>query len=176
MKACSLAACLLTLALAANGTLFAGDREELIGEWRIVEFQDDGGDKIGRLGGVSARGKRAEKFAKLIITSDEIYVLRGDGQRDVLTGLTNCAWKSFTIDSTTNPKQIDIVGVPGKDDKPHHYHGIYSLEKEKLSICWNETPRSPDPAKARPTKFASDDEMNLFVCERLPSAATKPTP
>lgn len=151
--------------------VLAGDADKLLGTWKIVQFRDDGGDKIGRLGAGPAQGKRPERIAKLVVTKDEIYVVRADGQRDVAAGLTNCAWRSCRLHEEADPKHIDIVGVPGRDVKPKNYFGIYELKGDKLSICWNETPRTADPAKIRPTQFESDGEMNLFVCERMPAEA-----
>lgn len=164
----------LTLCCLQPCIVRAGDAEELIGTWKIVQFRDDGSDKIGRLGVAPAQGKRPARVAQLIVTKTEIYVVRADGTRDVLAGLTNCAWQSCQLLEKTDPKQIDLVSVPGKDGKPKTYFGIYSLDKDKLSICWNETPRTSDPAKIRPTKLESDGEVNLLVCERISREVPKP--
>lgn len=151
------------------------DREALIGTWKIVAFHDDGGDKLSRLGVSPAPKGKPPRVAKLVVTADEIFVLRGDGTRDVLAGLTNCAWKSYTLNEKASPKTIDLLGVPGKEGgKPKTYFGIYELAGDKLKICWNETPKGNDPAKVRPTKFKSDGDMNLFVCEKLLDTPEKP--
>ncbi len=150
------------------------DREAMIGTWKIVQFHDDGSDKIGRLGVTQVPKGKPERIAKLVVTADEVFVIRADGKRDVLAGLTNTAWKSVTLDPSKDPKQIDIVGQPGKGDKPVKYLGIYKLEDKKLTICWNETPKGNDPEKIRPKKFESDGDMNLFICEKLSDTPEKP--
>jgi len=146
-----------------------GDRAQLNGTWKIVGFQDDGSDKIGRLGVGLAKKGQEPRIAKLVFSGDECFVVRADGKRDMLAGLTNCAWKTHTLDEKTSPKSIDIVGFAGKEsEKTQTYFGIYELVGGKLRICWNEG------GKARPTKLESNGEMNLFECERLSDQPEKP--
>ena len=86
---------------------------DLVGTWKITKFEDDGRDRLGRLG-VSAKPKKGKKasFAKLIISEKECWVIRGDGKREVKQGLSNCAWKSFQLDAN-KPHHIDITGMAG---------------------------------------------------------------
>lgn len=140
----------------------ADDREALIGTWKVILFQDDGRDRLERLGAGPAKKGREPREAKLVFTADQCYVLRGDGRRESTAGLANAAWKSCTLDESTTPKSIDIVGFSGKEsDKSKTYVGIYELEGHRLRICYAEG------GATRPTKFESNGNDNLFECERL---------
>lgn len=141
---------------------FADDRQVLIGTWKITVFQDDGNDRLGRLGARPAKKGKEPRTAKLVFTADECYLIRGDGRREMASGLTNAGWKSCTLDASTTPKSIDIAGFAGKEnEKTKTYPGIYEIDGDRLRICYSET--SPK----RPTRFESNGHDNLFECERL---------
>ncbi len=142
--------------------VFADDRAALIGTWKITVFQDDGRDRLERLGAGPAKTGGEPRVAKLVFTADECYLIRGDGRREMASGLTNAGWKSCTLDESTTPKSIDIVGFAGKEnEKTKMYPGIYEIEGDRLRICYSET--SP----TRPMKFESNGHDNLFECERI---------
>ena len=148
--------------LAGSPTALAGDRDAMVGTWKIAEFQDDGKDRMSRLGYKKDKKTGDEKFPSLVVSKDEIQVLRGDGKRELKNGLSNCAWKRCTLDESASPKTIDLVGFAGKEgDQEKTYLALYTLEGDKLTICYRET------GKGRPTKFESDGDMNLMVCERI---------
>lgn len=150
-------AAMLVLLLAASVRADdKSDRQALVGTWKITVFQDDGKDRRGRL------GANNDRPAKLVFTADACFVLRGDGKRETKSGLSNCAWKSFQLDSSALPPAIELTGFAGKDgSKTKTYLGIYQLDGDKLQICYCEQ------GKTRPTKFESDGAMNLMVCERI---------
>lgn len=153
------------------------DRDALVGTWKIVSFMDDGSDRIGRLGVTVAPPKKGqpERIAKLVVTRDEVFVIRADGKRDRLAGLTNCAWTTFALDERASPKAIDITGVPKAQAAPKPpYYGIYETDGKTLRICWAETPKSRDPAKARPREFKSDGDNSMLVCERITDVPEDP--
>lgn len=140
----------------------ADDREVLIGTWKITVFQDDGNDRLSRLGAGPAKKGKEPRVAKLVFTAEECYLIRGDSRREMASGLTNAGWKSITLDESTTPKSIDIVGFAGKEnEKSKTYLGIYEIDGDRLRICYAET--SPK----RPTKFESNGHDNLFECERI---------
>lgn len=148
--------------LIAADFVLADDREALIGTWRVTVFQDDGNDRLSRLGAGPAKKDKEPRVAKLVFTADECYLIRGDGRREMASGLVNAGFKSCTLDESTTPKSIDIVGFTGKEnDKTKTYPGIYEIEGDRLRICYSET--SPQ----RPTKFESNGHDNLFECERI---------
>jgi RNA polymerase sigma factor (sigma-70 family) len=46
------------------------------------------------------------------------------------------------INTDKSPKQIDLILAPDPDEVPHAiFRGIYSIEKDKLTICYNDPPR-----------------------------------
>ena len=110
--------CFFVLLVILPCTSFAGDRDLLVGTWKVTVFQDDGRDRLSRLGAGPARKKDAKpRVAKLVFTKDACYVLRGDGRREVTAGLANAAWKSFQLDESSSPKSIDIVGLAPLHDR-----------------------------------------------------------
>ena len=129
-------------------------------------YQDDGKDRLSRLGAGPAKNGNDPRVAKLVFTTDQCYLIRGDGRREVTSGLTNAGWKSCQLDASTSPKSIDIVGFAGKESgKTKAYPGIYEIDADRLRICYAET------SSKRPTKFESDGNNNLFECEKI---STKP--
>ena len=149
--------------LLLSSVSFASDRDALVGTWKISVFQDDGKDRLSRLGAGPVKKKgQPPKVAKLVFTADACYVIRGDGRREMASGLANAAWKSCQLDESTTPKSIEIVGFAGRQSgKTKTYPGIYAIEGRKLRICYAES------GAKRPTKFESDGNANLFECERL---------
>ncbi|MBA4067737.1 MAG: hypothetical protein C0501_29365 [Isosphaera sp.] len=153
------------------------DREALVGTWKIVEYHDDGAERMGRLVPRPLTPKDGpEKYPRLVFTADACYVLRpgkDGGVRELTAGLTNVNWKAVKLDETAKPKAIDIT--PHKKDpaaKDVVLPGIYELDGKKLRIAWNETPAQSK--HLRPTEFKSDGHMNLFVCEKLSDTPEKP--
>jgi len=154
--------CLVVALGLFSSTVNADDREALIGTWKITVYQDDGKDRLSRLGAGPAKKGKPEPVAKLVFTSDACYLIRGDGRREMANGLTNAGWKFCSLDESTTPKSIDIIGFAGKDkEKSKTYPGIYEIDGNRLRICYAET--SPK----RPTKFESNGHDNLFECERI---------
>ena len=141
----------------------ADEPVELVGTWKITAFQDDGRDRLERLGAGPAKKQGEEtRVAKLVFTAGECYILRGDGRREFASGLTNAGWKSYTLDEDASPKSIDIVGFAGKDnEKLKTYQGIYTMENGQLTICYCEQ------GATRPTKLKSNGAMNLLVAQRI---------
>ena len=145
------------------------DRKTLVGTWKITVFQDDGRDRLDRLGAGLAKKDQPPRVAKLVFTADECWVIRGDGKRELKAGLANAAFKAVKLDPGANPKTIDITGFSGKEaDATKTYQGIYSLEDKTLRICWCEQ------GNTRPTKLESDGANNLFVCEKISDEPQKP--
>ena len=144
---------------------------QLLGTWKITAFQDDGRDKLERLGVRPPKKNKPDekpKVAKLIFTKDECYILRGDGRREMASGLANAGFKSWKMDRSTTPHAIDITGFAGKkNEKTTIYLGIVKLDGKKLTICYCEQ------GKKRPVKFESDGANNLFEAELL---SRKPEP
>ena len=145
------------------------DREQLIGTWKVEVFEDDGRDRLSRLGAGPAKKKgQKPRVAKLVFTKDECYLIRGDGRREMASGLTNAGFKSCKLEESKTPKSIDLHGFAGKqNEKTKTYPGIYEIDGDKLRICYAET------SSTRPTKFESDGHNNLFECERI---SEKPLP
>lgn len=143
----------------------------IVGTWKVVEFKDDGGDQRGRLG--MAKATADTKYAKLVFAADECWVVRADGKRDVIKGLTNCGFKKYAVKPGEAVHQITLIAFGGIDggDAEVTYVGILKVEGEKLSLCWNEEGADKSNGKKLPAKFESDGNMNLFVAERLSEKA-----
>lgn len=153
---------LLTFGIMAVPQPAFADPHSLVGTWKITVFQDDGRDRLSRIGVGPAKKGQEPRVAKLVFTEDECYLIRGDGRREMASGLTNAGWKSYKLDESTTPKSIDIVGFTGKEnEKTKTYPGIYEIAGDRLRICYAET--SPQ----RPAKFESNGNDNLFECERM---------
>ncbi len=163
---CSHIAMLLPVvfALSVESSL-ADDRKSMVAQWDIVIFQDDGKDRLSRLGYRKDKKTGKVSHPRLVVTQDAFQVFRGDGKREERPGLSNCAWKRAVLDPSAKPKTIDLVGYAGKDgQKEKTYLGIYKLDGDRLTICYRETGND-----GRPTRFESDGHMNLMVCRRVTS-------
>ena len=150
------------LLLTIGSNCLADDREDLVGTWKITVYQDDGRDRLSRLGVGPTKKDKKPHVAKLVFTKDECYILRGDGRREMASGLANAGFKSCMLNPSTSPKSIDIDGFAGKNnEKWKTYMGIYKIDGDKLVICYCEQ------GKTRPTKFESDGANNLFEAQRI---------
>ena len=140
-----------------------GDASSLVGTWQITVFQDDGRDRLSRLGAGAPRKNETEpRTAKLVFTSNQCFILRGDGRREMASGLANAGWKSCKLDTTTDPMSIDITGFAGKNnEKTKTYLGIYKVDGDVVTICYCEQ------GNQRPTKFESNGAMNLIEAKRV---------
>jgi uncharacterized protein (TIGR03067 family) len=71
----------------------------------------------------------------------------------------------FHLDPTKQPKAIDFFYF-GEDAKP--MLGIYRLEGDTLTLCWNTEPSKPED---RPTEFSTKGKKwTLAVWQRVPGA------
>lgn len=176
MRTLTLFAALAALMPAAAEDKPPSDREKLVGTWKILEYHDDGAERMGRLIGRALTPKDGpEKYPKLVFTADECYVLRPGkegGVREMTAGITNVNFKSVKLDEAAKPKAIDITPHTKEGAKVVVMPGIYELDGKKLRVCWNETPGQSK--NVRPTEFKSDGHMNLFVCEKLSDVPEKP--
>jgi RNA polymerase sigma-70 factor (ECF subfamily) len=107
------------------------DREAIQGTWRVVSAQDNGRPVL-----KTAPGGKQTDGLKLVITSDAITCQAGD----VIHGKG-----SYRLDPSKMPKWIDLTE---KDGRPEP--GIYSLEGNDLTVCYNEA------GTERPNRFASE--------------------
>lgn len=150
------------------------DREALVGTWKIVGYQDDGAERLSRLGAVAGKKGEPARMPKLVFTTDECYVLSGSGNRFVSAGHTGCDFKVFTLREDASPKQIDIESCAGKKGETLFYFGVYELDGDKLKISYNESPSSPEKPGKRPDRFVSNRDMNLIICEKVSDTPEKP--
>jgi uncharacterized protein (TIGR03067 family) len=72
---------------------------------------------------------------------DEHVVWKRDGN--------SFAGTKFELDPTRDPKTIDLIPDGGKD-RGERVHGIYKLEKDRLTICM------AAPGKPRPEAFKAE--------------------
>jgi uncharacterized protein (TIGR03067 family) len=164
-------------ALSVCGSAQAGDEDAklLQGKWRVVSAKQNGGD---------FPKDRTEKM-RVAFEKDEIHVF--------VEGTKSEQGAKFTIDSSTNPKQIDFIKetrdsewsdqLPSKlfrswkwDSKlmpiqaEDKVQGIYKLEGDKLTLCWRTTKgkeilkdRVSNELNVRPSVFRSDLYYHQFL-------------
>ena len=104
-------------------------KTELEGTWAVKSLLFRGAESK------DARDRKAE------------WVFKGDKTMVRFEGKDDSeGWQTFRLDSTKDPKEIDLQG-PGGTAK-----GIYRVEGDTLTICLP----LPFVTKERPTKFESD--------------------
>jgi uncharacterized protein (TIGR03067 family) len=113
------------------------DTKSLQGVWTCSSATIDG----------NALAEEAAKNLKLTLTADRYKTERGE---QVLFDST------YSINSTKNPPQIDMIGTEG-DLKGKAALGIYKLDGDMLTICY------VMPGKERPTAFASQPQSSAFL-------------
>lgn len=95
-------------------------RRALLGNWKAVSRQSSG------------RPITKGPATQLIITPGTL-VLQGGGRLNM----------SYTIDLTTTPNRITLI--PWNHGVGQLLHGVYSLEKDTLTICLNPKVNAPPP-------------------------------
>lgn len=140
MRSCSFFVGLLLIGslMAAGEQKVDGSKElkSLQGRWRLV---------AGEIGGRKMTAKEIKK-SKLVFRGDHYTVRRGDGPK--VTG-------SLVVDSTKDPKTIDITDADGPN-KGKTLLGIYALDGDELKECF------AAPGEARPTKFGTQTGTAQF--------------
>jgi uncharacterized protein (TIGR03067 family) len=140
---------LLAMALAAGLLVAAGGRSEdaakgeakkLLGTWVVVTCEKDG-EKV-------PEKILQGEVVRFIIRADTIIIKVQDEIKSE---------DRYTLDPRAKPRAINLTEKEGRKAL-----GIYSLEGEKLQICWTEG------GKARPTEFATKpgSGFDLFVLKR----------
>jgi uncharacterized protein (TIGR03067 family) len=145
---------LATIALIASavaGTVArADDTKDLQGEWQAVEAQING-KKV-------TKDDDDAKNMRLIIKDNDLTIPspKGDGKDRK---------KTFKLDASKSPKQIDITSLDGAE-KDQTAACIYKLEKDRLTLCIPYFAKDPT---VRPTEFkaGADDGIMLMTLERV---------
>ena len=112
-------------------------KDALVGNWSCVSAVVDG----------KPLPDETVRLLRLTLTSDRYKTEKGS---DVLFDST------YSLDSTTNPKQINMVGTEGAL-RGKEAQGIYSLEGDTLRICYTM------PGDQRPTSFESASGSKAFL-------------
>jgi len=122
----------------------ADERKALEGEWRYVSMESQG-KKLSK-GDVGFKPSW-----QIVISGNE---LTWNGRK-----------KTFTVDSTKLPKEMDIVSLDGSENGQTHA-AIYKLEGDRLTICM---PYFNGDNATRSTDFTATAENGrmLVVLERV---------
>ena len=117
----------------------ADDQKELQGTWAVDSLESNG---------------------KLISpdTTDKLKVII-DGKKLIFKGQSSDEEMTFRLAPTKKPREIDLIST---DKKVGTLEGIYSLEGDKLTICYGRK------EKDRPQEFVtkSGDRRVLMVLSR----------
>src|SRR5262249_7146744 len=113
----------------------AGDAEKLAGAWKVVKQEPN--TQRGAIDAVVFRGDKMTLYMNA-------------------TGGTTTVELALHLDETTSPKGIDLTAIAGPG-KGSTYHGIYRLEKNRLTICYT------GPGGARPSAFSADDGKAVLL-------------
>jgi uncharacterized protein (TIGR03067 family) len=114
------------------------DREKLQGKWKIVRCE--------------FAGRNQDQSVGVEDTISDARWLRPQRRT---------AEYRFKLDSSTNPRSVDLSADRLGDQT---LKGIYSLEGDRLTICYSYDPQGP-----RPTEFKTTEETRayLYVLERV---------
>jgi uncharacterized protein (TIGR03067 family) len=108
------------------------DLEALQGDWKLVA-----GEESGKPGKAEGKGKELD------------FKIKGETVTSWLIGVNAVEVSlKFKIDSTKNPKTIDLLIEDKKDAKPKALLGIYSIEGDTLKVCFGEV--RPKEFKTKP--------------------------
>ena len=110
--------------------------EKLQGTWKFVA-----GERLGMKGEV---GEGFEDFA-IVISGNKLTI-----------GVVKPTEATFVIDTTTDPKLIDITYTKDKSTT----EAIYRVDGDTLTLCYR--PGKP-PAKDRPTAFKTDEKNEYEI-------------
>ena len=140
LPAMVLAAGSLVAAVGRSEDAAQAEAKNLLGTWVVVSCENDG-----------------EKVPENILQGEVVrFVIRAD----TITIKVQDEIKSedrYTLGPRAEPRAINLTDKEGRKTL-----GIYSLEGEKLQICWTER------GKARPTEFATKpgSGFDLLVLRR----------
>src|SRR5262249_26169293 len=114
--------------------------KKLQGTWVVVSCEGDG-----------------EKVPKEILEKEVVRFVIGPDTITIKVDGESKGEDRYTLNPNADPKTIDLSDTEGRKAL-----GIYSLEGDKLRICWTER------GKARPTEFATKpgSGFDLFVLKR----------
>ena len=113
---------------------------------------------------VEVKGKKAAKDDAEVKTMR--FVIKDDGiTLPSPTGDGKDRKKTFKVDPTKSPKEIDITSLDGQE-KDQTAACIYKLDKDRLTICIPYFTKDPS---IRPKEFkaGADDGIMLITLERV---------
>jgi uncharacterized protein (TIGR03067 family) len=137
-----LAAGLLVTAALARDDEGKKEKDKLNGTWSVVSIERDGKKR---------EGDEVKGF-KLVLQDGKYTLVTGDRSIE----------GTYKVNASRDPKAIDATRTSGKD-KDQVLLGVYKLEDEKLSMCFN------GPGKEdRPKEFSAKEGSGhtLYVLKR----------
>ena len=142
---CIFTACSFAAVIAVADDKSESDAKNLQGTWQAVYLEANGekspDDQV--------------KELQIVIKGDELFAVKPEGEDQ------KCKFKLGTSETLNT---IDVIPIDGQDKGTIHA-GIYSLKKERLTLCLNIFGK--DPA-LRPTEFKTraGDGVGFAILER----------
>jgi uncharacterized protein (TIGR03067 family) len=123
-----------------------GTSSSIEGTYTLVKMEGGGVDLLAFETKVKGKGKEEDRTVK--VTGDKIIMMK-NGKEDPAT---------YKLDTSKNPKEIDLVDSNAKAGKEEKMYGIYKVEGDNLSICVS------DKAETRPKDFkTSKDDKGMAM-------------
>jgi uncharacterized protein (TIGR03067 family) len=140
----------MTLSGQSERKVPAKDLQLLEGEWEAESIVFEGKKKDDKVVKFSKWWIKGDMAKRSVVRSVTI-----DGKESVL-GISRYIEYKIQLDTSKKPKEIDLIVIQEKE-KLGVIRGIFSLEKEKLTLC------ASDIDRPRPTEFVSKKNSGISL-------------
>jgi uncharacterized protein (TIGR03067 family) len=125
-----------------------GGSSGIEGTYTLTKMEMGGMDLLAMAGKAKGKTKEKEEDRTVKVTGDKIIMMK-NGKEDPAT---------YKLDSSKNPKEIELTDKNEAGGKEEKMYGIYKVEGDNLSICIS------DKAETRPKDFkTSKDDKSMTM-------------